>query len=130
MEEKLSLLKQLIILSKSDKDFHSEEYHFISLIANSLGVSKEDLDPLFNKYIKFTPPKLEPFRIVQFQRLVLLSNVDLSVSDQEINNLKKAGFLLGLREGAINTILDQMKNHERGLIPKEKLMEIFKVYHN
>ena len=89
MEEKLSLLKQLIILSKSDKDFHSEEYHFISLIANSLGVSKEDLDTLFNKYIKFTPPKLEPFRIVQFQRLVLLSNVDLSVSDQEINNLKK-----------------------------------------
>ena len=130
MEEKLSLLKQLIILSKSDKDFHSEEYHFISLIANSLVVSKEDLDTLFNKYIKFNPPKLEPFRIVQFQRLVLLSNVDLSVSEQEINNLKKAGFLLGLREGAINTILDQMKNHERGLIPKEKLIEIFKAYHN
>ena len=44
--------------------------------------------------------------------------------------LKKAGFLLGLRDGAIKNVLDEMKKHERGIIPHKKLIEIFKIYHN
>ena len=38
--------------------------------------------------------------------------------------------LLGLREEAINKVIQEMQNHERGLIPEKILIDIFKVFHN
>lgn len=130
MNEKLSLLKELIKLSRVDKEVRDEEYQFLVIIAKTLGISNQELDDLFKKYIEFTPPKLEPHRILQFQRLVLLANVDLEIDKKELSHLKKAGFLLGLREEAINKVIQEMQNHERGLIPEKILIDIFKVFHN
>jgi hypothetical protein len=47
-----------------------------------------------------------------------------------IKELKKFEFLLDLRKGAINNVLDEIKNHDREVIPNNKLIEIFKIYHN
>jgi hypothetical protein len=130
MKEKLSILTELIKLAKIDKQFRDEEYRFILRIAELLEVDKKQLDNLFTKYVDFTPPPLEFDRILQFQRLVLLANFDWEVNEAEINMLKKAGLKLGLNLNAVDIVLQEMKKHEKGIIPSDKLIEIFKVYHS
>ena len=71
MDEKLSLLTELIKLSRCDNEVREKEYDFLLSIAQSLQVSKENFDGLFDEYIEFTPPESEFDRILQFHRLVL-----------------------------------------------------------
>jgi hypothetical protein len=130
MEEKLSILTELIKLSRVDKKYRNEEYLFLTMIANTLSVSKQQLDDLFNKYVKYTPPKLEMQRILQFQRLILLANVDMEIDNTETKLIYKAGIKLGLRPESIEKVLAEMKKYERGMIPEEKLIYIFKTHHN
>lgn len=130
MEEKLSILTELIKLSRVDKKYRNEEYLFLTMIANTLSVSKQQLDDLFNKYVKYTPPKLEMQRILQFQRLILLANVDMEIDNKETKLIYKAGIKLGLRPESIEKVLAEMKKYERGMIPEEKLIYIFKTHHN
>ena len=130
MEEKLSILTELIKLSRADKNESDDEYVFLTMIAKSLSVSKEQLDELYNKYADFTPPKMEIQRIVQFQRLILLANVDMEIDTAETKLIYKAGIKLGLRPEAIESVLVEMKKHERGMIPESKLIDIFRPHHN
>jgi len=130
MKEKLSLLVQLIKLAEIDENLRETEYEFLLKCANILGVDRKDFDELFAEHIDFKPPKMETERILQFYRLVLLANVDLEVNTEEITFLREAGFKLGLNPDAVETIFIEMKKHETGMIPTEKLVKIFKVYHN
>ena len=119
MDEKLSIIQQLIKLSNIDNKSSYEEQELIYLIARTLSISKKQVEELYEKKVVFSPPKLEFSRIIQFQRLVLLANIDLNVDEKELQSLKKAGFLLGLRKDAINKVLDEMERHEKGNIPHE-----------
>ena len=130
MKEKLSLLTELIKLARCDQEVREQEYNFLLTIAQSLNVSKEDLDSLFDKYIDFTPPESEFERILQFHRLVLLMNVDIETSDIEIDFLKDIGIRIGLNPMATNRVLDEMNLYPNKVIPPEKLIEIFKEQHN
>jgi hypothetical protein len=76
------------------------------------------------------PPKLEVDRIVQFHRLVLLMNVDLETSHLEINYIKEAGIRMGLNPLAIEQVLNEMNSFPNKIIPPERLLEIFQLYHN
>jgi hypothetical protein len=91
MNEKHSLLIELIKLAKADKEFHEKEYAFLVEIARLLGIEKAKLDELFEKHIEFAPPELEFDRILQFQRLILLANIDLKVESSELRLLKETG---------------------------------------
>ena len=130
MKEKLSLLTELIKLARCDQEVREQEYNFLLTIAQSLNVSKEDLDSLFDKYIDFTPPKSEFERILQFHRLVLLMNVDVETSDIEVEFLKDIGIRIGLNPMATNRVLDEMNLYPDKVIPPEKLIEIFKEQYN
>ena len=130
MKEKLSILAELIKLAKADKKFRKEEFNFLLVISRLLDVDESQLELLFSKYIEFTPPPLEFDRILQFQRMVLLANVDLRLDLAEIKVLREAGLKLGLNSDAIENVLIEMKKYEYGIVPSEKLIEIFKVYHN
>ena len=130
MKEALSILTELIKLSNADGKESDEEYYFLTMIAKSLSVSKEELDKLYNKYVEFTPPKSEIQRIVQFQRLILLANVDMDVDTKETRMIYKAGIKLGLRTESIEKVLIEMKKHEMGMIPEDILIDIFKSNHN
>lgn len=130
MDEKLSILSELIKLSKVDNKNREEEYSFISMIADTLAVSKDQLDALFKEYAKYAPPQLEINRIIQFQRLILLANVDMEVDDSEKDLIYKAGIRLGLRPESIKSVLIKMKEYPGGMIPEDKLIGIFKTYHN
>ncbi|NNC84576.1 MAG: TerB family tellurite resistance protein [Bacteroidia bacterium] len=130
MNEKLSILTELIKVAKIDKKVDEPEYEFLIKIASMIGVDKADADTLFKNYEDFNPPELEFDRIVQFQRLVLMANVDLKVESSEMRLLKSAGMKLGLNIDAVDTVLNEMKNHPNGMIPTETLIEIFRTHLN
>jgi uncharacterized tellurite resistance protein B-like protein len=130
MEEQLSLLTELIKLARIDKYLREEEYRFLYRISEMLQISKEDFNMLFEKYAEFLPPPFESDRILQFQRMVLLANVDLQVESEEVDFLKIAGIRLGLSPYAVDCVLEEMKRNEYGMIPPERLIRIFQIYHN
>jgi uncharacterized tellurite resistance protein B-like protein len=51
MNEKHSLLIELIKLAKADKEFHEKEYAFLVEIARLLGIEKAKLDELFENIL-------------------------------------------------------------------------------
>ncbi len=130
MKEKLSLLTELIKLARCDHKVREQEYEFLLTIAQSINVSKEDFDSLFEKYIEFMPPESEFDRILQFHRLVLVMNVDQETSDLEIKFIKDIGIRLGLNPFATNQVLADMNKYPEKIIPPEKLIEIFKAHYN
>ena len=125
-----SLLAELIKVAQADNDVRDIEFQFLLTIAAQLGVTVDDFKILFEQYIKFMPPKLEADRIVQFHRLVLLMNVDLETSHLEINYIKEAGIRMGLNPLAIEQVLNEMNSFPNKIIPPERLLEIFQLYHN
>ncbi|GAB5418070.1 MAG: hypothetical protein Crog4KO_31500 [Crocinitomicaceae bacterium] len=129
-KEKLSLLTELIKLAKADQEVRTSEFEFLYAIAKQLSVSDDDFKRLFEENIAFTPPKNELDRIVQFQRLVLMMNVDRSVSDTELDHIRNIGVRLGLAPRATDEVLKAMREHENGMLPPEKLIGIFKTFHN
>ncbi len=130
MKEKLSLLSELIKLARCDNKMREKEYVFLLTISQSLNISKDDFDQLFEKYIEFTPPESEFERILQFHRLVLLMNIDNETSDVEIKFLKDIGIRIGLSPMATNKVLTRMNKYPNKIIPTEKLIEIFKEQYN
>jgi len=130
MKEKLSLLTELIKLARCDHKVREQEYNFLLTIAQSLHVSKEDLDSLFDQYIDFTPPESEFERILQFHRLVLLMNVDKETSELEVGFLKDIGIRIGLNPMATNRVLAEMNLYPDKIIPPDKMIEIFKDQYN
>src|SRR3972149_1487374 len=117
MKEKLSLLTELIKLAKVDKKNKDEEYQFLSAISNQLGIPKLEFDKLFNIYVEFSPPKLEFDRILQFQRLILLMNIDREIHEKDISFIKNLGIRMGLNPGATDEVLEKMYNYPNNLIP-------------
>lgn len=130
MEEKLSLLKDLIIVANADGQFREDEQRFIYAIAEQMGITPKDYVKLFEENISHTPPSLEVERIVQFQRIILVMNVDQNVSLEEIKEVQNLGLKLGLHPAAINQVLTEMHDYKNKMLPPERLIEIFKTHHN
>lgn len=130
LKERLSLLTELIKLAKSDELLRQAEFDFLYAIAKQLDISDDQFRDLFENYIEFTPPKNEMDRIVQFQRLILMMNVDRSVSSEELDHIREIGIRMGLAPRATDKVLETMKNFENGLIPPDELISIFKTFHN
>ena len=123
--EKLSLMAELIKLARVDQDVREAEYQFLMAIALQLQITPEEFKSLFEQYIDFTPPQGEFERILQLQRLILLSNVDLENNEKEIAFIKEVGMNMGLNPMAINEVLQRMHDYENKIIPPDKLIEIF-----
>jgi uncharacterized tellurite resistance protein B-like protein len=130
LKEKLSLLTELIKLAKADNEVRTSEFEFLYAIAKQLDVSDDDFRRIFEDHIEFTPPTNELDRIVQFQRLVLMMNVDKEVSQNEIDHVRQIGIRLGLAPRATDEVLKLMKEHPNGMLPPKKLIGIFKTFHN
>ena len=118
------------MLFRSDDDVRDMEFQFLLTIASQMGVTKEEFIRLFEQYIEFLPPKLEGDRIVQFHRLVLLMNIDAETSQAELNYIRETGIRMGLNPMATDKVLQEMENYPNKLIPTERLIEIFKLFHN
>ena len=127
---KQSMIADLIKMAKSDDEFKDAEFHFLHTLAKQLGLSTDDFTLLFERYIAFNPPKLEVDRIVQFQRLVLLMSVDLEIDESELNYIRTIGIRMGLHPGATEEVLRVMHEYENNVVPPDRLINIFKTFHN
>lgn len=130
MEEKLSLLYELLKMARIDSEISARELEFIQQIAEMIGVEKDHVLALLGEKIAYKAPKSEFERILQFHRLVLLANVDLQIEGEEIIALQKAGIKLGLRPEAVTAVLMEMGKHAHGMIPTDRMLQIFTAYHN
>lgn len=128
--ERLSILKELIKLAKADEDVREIEFEFLLILSQQMGITKEEFIKLFEQYIEFHPPKLEFERILQFQRLILVMNVDQNMSQDELDYVRELGIRMGLHPSATDEVLKVMHNYENKVVPPEKLIEIFKTFHN
>lgn len=129
--EKLSLLSELIKLTRSDENEINEiELQFLMTIAQQLGIEQSEFQNLFENLMDFDPPTNEFDRILQFQRLILLSNVDLNQSEQEMNFIRESGVKMGLNPLAVNEVLNKIHDYENKVIPPNILIEIFMRHHN
>ena len=129
-KEKASLIQQLISLAKSDDHMQDAEFQFIMSLAHQMGLSREELKQIFENHIEFKPPKLEFERIIQFQRLILLMNVDLKIEKAELDYIKNLGIRMGLHPSATNQVLKIMYDYPNKIVPPEKLIEIFRIHQN
>jgi uncharacterized tellurite resistance protein B-like protein len=129
-QEKLSLLQDLIALSKADNNVSFMETQFINSVALSLGVSGVELQQLINNPVDYNPQDREIDRIIQFYRLLLLMGVDTAHHEKEIAFCKNTGLKMGLNPIAINEVLKRILASEKGMLPPQEIISIFQTYHN
>ncbi|MFD0962994.1 TerB family tellurite resistance protein [Pseudofulvibacter geojedonensis] len=130
IDEKLSILTELIGFAKSDGKIKDVEYNFLLSIAQQIGVNKDTFDKLFkNPAPKVVLPS-ESQRIVQFHRLLLLMNVDQVIEDEELEKIHQLGLKMGLNIQAIDKTLDVMPQYKNNIVPPNVLLDIFKTYYN
>jgi len=128
--EKLSLLVDLMKLANADNEVREAEYQFILNVAMQLGLSPADVTSVFKNQVEYRLPEQEGDRIVQFHRLVLLMNVDQDASYSEKSLIREMAKRMGLRMQAVDTVLQEMYNHPNRVVPTQRLIEIFTLYHN
>ncbi len=130
LEEKLSILSEMIAFARVDNTVKTEEYNFLLNVANQLGVDKHTFDSLFDKTAMPVFLKSEAERILQFHRLVLLMNIDSSETSLEVALLHNIGLGMGLPPSAIEQVLTIMHKYPDKIIPPEILINIFKIHYN
>lgn len=128
--EKLSLLVDLMKLANADNEIRESEYQFILNVAMQLGLTPADVTSIFKDNIEYQLPEQEVQRIVQFHRLVLLMNVDQDASYSEKELIREIAKRMGLRMQAVDTVLQEMYNYPNRVVPVQRLIEIFTLYHN
>ncbi len=117
-------------MAKADNEIREIEFQFLLTLASQMGIDKEDFKTIFEQYIEFNPPKLEFERIIQFQRLVLIMNIDDQANEEELEYIKDLGMRMGLHPMATNEVLRIMNDFPNRIVPPEKLISIFKTFHN
>ncbi|TXE15282.1 TerB family tellurite resistance protein [Psychroserpens burtonensis] len=128
--EKLSLLSEMIAFAKADDPIKSFEYKFLFSIAKQLEISKDDFDYLCQYPVTNVNLKSHSERIVQFHRLVLLTNLDSDISRKKLVKLHNFGLRMGLSHDSINRVLDLMESFPNRMVPPDFLIDIFKVQYN
>lgn len=130
LEEKLGLLKQLILVANADGKIKEAEYQLMLGLAGHMNVSKEDFEKVFEPGIEIAMPKNDADRILQFHRMILMLNVDADASPIEIDMVRKMGIMLGLNPQAIEIVFEEMKTYPNNLIPPDRMVQIFTKYMN
>ncbi|MGB5172062.1 MAG: TerB family tellurite resistance protein [Eudoraea sp.] len=130
LEEKLSILSEMIAFARADQELKNSEYNFLYSVATNLGVSKKTFDNLFSKKVAKLIPRTQAERILQFHRLVLLMNVDNDQRLIEISKLHNIGLGMGLPPSAIEQVLMVMHNYPDKIVPPDVLINIFKAHYN
>ena len=130
LEQKLSLLSEMISFSIIDGKLHESEYGFITLVATELGIEKPLLDSLFQDEIKPQQLVTEIGRIQQFYRLALLMHIDGVLHEKEDNSLHEIGIRMGLNPQAMNTVLKLMKKNKNCILDPNILFKTFDAQHN
>ena len=129
-KEKLSILSEMIAFARVDDTLKQSEYDFLFNVAQSLDISKKEFDALFQKEVEHVIPKSQADRLVQFNRLILLMNIDDNNNLKEIERLHDIGLRMGLSPSAIEQVLSIMHKYPDNIVPPEVIINIFKAHYN
>ena len=129
---KKSLLALFVQLSKADNDIDENEELFIEEVREKLGVSKEDLQEIWDNHEKFPmePPKSERHRMTILYQLLYLTKIDGVVTKEEEDFVHQVALLLGINGTLTSELLEVVKNHIGTEIKPEDLLVIIKKYMN
>jgi hypothetical protein len=130
LKEKLSILSEMIAFARVDNTLKQSEYDFLFNVAQSLEVSKREFDGLFQREVEHVIPKSQAERLVQFNRLILLMNIDDENNLKEIERLHDIGLRMGLPPSAIEQVLSIMHEYPNKIVPPEIIINIFKAHYN
>ena len=95
IEEKLSILSEMIVFAKVNGPVTELEYHFLLSVAERLSVDRKKFDALFENQTDHIILKTEGDRILQFHRLMLLMNIDQVQEETEVGRLHTIGLGMG-----------------------------------
>ena len=129
-EEKLGLMKQLILIANADGKIQGIEYEMLLGLAENLGLNKTEFEQVFQTGIQVKMPVQLGDRILQFHRMVLLMNVDEVASEKEKEMIRAMGTMLGLNQQAVELVLSEMSFYPNNLIPPDRMVQIFTKYLN
>ena len=129
-KEKLSILSEMISFARVDDYLKPAELDFLESVANNLGIDTETFVSLLEHKAEKKVLKTEGERLVQFHRLVLLMNIDKSVSLPELNKLHEIGVKMGLSPSSIDRVLEIMNRYPDKIIPVDQFIAIFKTQYN
>jgi hypothetical protein len=129
-KEKLSLLGDLIQLSRVDGDLHDRELHFIRLVADELKVREDDFLELFSIPNQIVIFKSEFQRVEHFYRMALLMHCDEVNHDKEEEFLMQVGVKMGLNPYTMKRVFKMMQASPSKTLDPQALLEMFKEQHN
>lgn len=128
--QKLSLLSDMIAFAVVDGKLHDNEYLFLSLIAEDLGIDSTEFQQLFHSENKSEVIKDDFERIQQFYRLALLMHCDGVLHEREEKRIHEIGIGMGLDPFAMKRVLKAMKQSPTRLISPDYLLEVFQEQNN
>jgi Tellurite resistance protein TerB len=130
LSEKVGLLSEMIAFAMVDGELHLEEINFLTSVAETLEISKEDYLELFSKSYKVILVK-DPFtRIVHFYQLALLMYCDNRLHINEKIAINQIGIRLGLSLDAMHVILEMVAKSTTTDLPVDALVSVYQLQHN
>ena len=127
---KINLLSEMIAFSIVDGELHEREYQFLTLVANELKISKEELNDLFHQEHFIIPIKSENQRIQQFYRLALLMHIDGVLHEKEAIAIKQIAIDMGLNPSATSRFLELIRKTKNRIIEPNEVYALFKEQRN
>lgn len=124
-EEKINLLSEMITFSVIDGRLHEREYQFVWIVAEELGIDKNEFNDLFHQELPTKVAKSEFERIQQFYRLALLMHCDGVLHQKEEEAIRQIAINTGLDPSATNRVLKLMKASPNAMISPQILLEHF-----
>lgn len=130
LQEKLSLLQEMIAFALIDGELHDREYDFLEMVAMELEIEKPVFHKLFEKRDSVSVIKDEFHRICQFYRLALLMHSDGVLHEAEQIKINEIGINMGLNPYAMKRVLHLMKNSPNQMVKGDILLSVFSEQHN
>ncbi len=130
LQEKLSLLQEMIAFALIDGELHDREYDFLEMVAMELEIEKSVFHKLFEKRDSVSVIKDEFHRICQFYRLALLMHSDGVLHEAEQIKINEIGINMGLNPYAMKRVLNLMKNSPNRMVEGDVLLSVFTEQHN
>jgi tellurite resistance protein len=128
--QKLSLLSDMIAFAVVDGKLHDNEYLFLSLIAEDLGIDSAEFQQLFHSENKSEVIKDDFERIQQFYRLALLMHSDGVLHEREEKRIHEIGIGMGLDPFAMKRVLKAMAKSQSRMLSPDYLLEVFQEQNN
>jgi uncharacterized tellurite resistance protein B-like protein len=126
VNEKKSLIADLILMALVDKELRTEEIAFIKSVGKRMDVGEKELVEMISKpeQLVVETPKDFTKRIIHFHRLMLMMHIDGNVDHKELQLLNEIALKYGFRKTIVDSLLATMAKYPHGEIPPSELLQI------